>query len=86
LFEKPVLRYAAAVRSPKSVALPALAKVKYSITFNAEEPYPPATIDLVSELKPAPSYVLLEVSPKSVALPADTGSILSTVATGADPT
>ena len=64
----PVQSSTTAVKSPKSVALPALAMVIYCITLIG--PAPPAIIPLVEELKFALFFLLAHKSPKSVASPA----------------
>ena len=67
--EHPASPYLATVKSPKSVALPVVAMVMYSITLELAPSVPPPNTPRVVE-EQAPSILLSPVkSPKSVALP-----------------
>ena len=69
---KPAKNFLSTDKSPKSVALPVVDMVKYSIMFGPTEAgsfFPPPTIALVLELTPA-KYSLSSLKfPKSAALP-----------------
>jgi hypothetical protein len=60
-------RVAAAVKSPKSVALPGVAMVTYSIVLTGPEP--PPKIPYVPSEQAAKEFLAAVKSPKSVALP-----------------
>jgi hypothetical protein len=61
----------AVTRSPKSVALPVVAKVNFSILFVCAVSYPPIANPLIASPPPLRLFVPAVKSPKSVALPVD---------------